>query len=196
MPTHPEFQEKIDVLDIIISILKDHEENLSKIIDRFDSVCEDISAFEEKVSLLDKCLERLDGLKIRNVVGAVGTKGPLVTVKCKDWLAFKSASQGALLVAFEVVGDRFFFSSVSDLFIFTYSAGLPESTALMNRRVRGWLETHPETPDEETVPSRGFASKDGEAAYEIVVSPKMVKRWLSQELGIPESKIVEGRILH
>jgi len=164
MPTHPEFQEKIDVLDIIISILKDHEENLSKIIDRFDSVCEDISAFEEKVSLLDKCLERL--------------------------------SQGALLVAFEVVGDRFFFSSVSDLFIFTYSAGFPESTALMNRRIRGWLKTHPETPDEETVPSRGFASKDGEAAYEIVVSPKMVKRWLSQELGIPESKIVEGRILH
>ncbi len=94
MPSPKEFQEKVDVLDILISILRDHEESLSKIADRFDAVCNDLSTFEEKAAVLDRVLEHLGGQKIRNIIGATGTKGPLVTVNCKSWQSFKGASQG------------------------------------------------------------------------------------------------------
>jgi hypothetical protein len=194
LPKDVEFQEKLDVLDIIISILKDHEEALSKISDRFDSVCNEISAFQDKASVLDRALERLQGIKIKNLVGAVGTNGPLVTVKCKDWQAFKGASQGALLVAYEVVGEQFFFSSVSDLFVFTFSEGLPETTVLM-AGTRRWINSHSESEDTDATNSETLMSSDGESAYEVIVSPRIVKRWLSSELGVPKEKIVEGRVI-
>jgi len=180
MPTHSKFQEKMDVLDILISILREHEETLSRLVERFDAIYNNLSDFEEKASILDRSLERLDGLRVKNVVGSVGLKGPLVTVKCKDWLTFRSASQGALLVAFEVAEDQIMFYSVSDLFVFIYSERFPKVETLIDEKVRKWLKRY---------------SKDGESVYETILSPKSVKRWLSSELGVPEEKVVEGRVL-
>jgi hypothetical protein len=194
MTKDAEFQEKLDVLDIIISILKDHEEALSKISDRFDSVCDEISAFQDKISVLDRALERLEGLKVKNVVGAMGVNGPLVTGKCKDWQAFKGASQGALLVAYEVVGEQLIFSSVSDLFVFTFIEGLPEITVLM-AGTRRWINNNPESEDADATNPEALVSTDGESTYEIIVSPRVVKRWLSSELGVSKEKIIEGRVI-
>jgi hypothetical protein len=194
MTKDAEFQEKLDVLDIIINILKDHEEALSKISDRFDSVCDEISAFQDKISVLDRALERLEGLKVKNVVGAIGVNGPLVTVKCKDWQAFKGASQGALLVAYEVVGEQLIFSSVSDLFVFTFIEGLPEISVLM-AGTRRWINNNAKSEDADAANPETLMSADGESAYEMIVSPKVVKRWLSSELGVSKEKIVEGRVI-
>jgi len=188
MPTRSEFQDRIDVLDMIISILRDHEENLSKLADHFDATCNDLSIVEEKLTVLDQALERLNGLNVKNVIGAVGLKGPLVTIECKDWLTFRGASQGALLAVFEVVDERFVMSSVSDLFIFTYSESLPQVEILMGDRIEKSLK-HDE--DLETV-----SSESRERVYEEFLQPKMVKRWLASELGVPEKRVVEGRILH
>ncbi|MBS7657261.1 hypothetical protein KEJ33_04990 [Candidatus Bathyarchaeota archaeon] len=120
MPASKDYQEKIDVLDIIISILKDHEESLSKIADRFDALSSSISEFEEKASILDRIIEHLGGNKIKNIVSAIGTKGHLVTVNCKSWQAFKGASQGSLLLAYEIIDDMIMLSSVTDIFIFSF----------------------------------------------------------------------------
>ena len=49
MSAHSAFQDKMDVLDIIISILRDHEEELSKLADRFEGTCNDISASRERI---------------------------------------------------------------------------------------------------------------------------------------------------
>jgi hypothetical protein len=195
MPLNKEFQEKVDVLDIIISILKDHEESLSKIAERFDAICNEISTFEEKASVLDRTLEHLGGQKIKNVIGAVGTKGPLVTVNCKSWQAFKSASQGALLVAYEVIGEQAFFSSVSDLFVFTFLGELNETSISMGRGVKRWIDKSPNSDEEQNTSPDEVTSMDGDAAYKTIVNTKTIKRWLSTEMGVPEEKIVEGRVI-
>jgi len=195
MPSNKEFQEKIDVLDIIISILKDHEESLSKLADRFDAVCTDISTFEEKASILDRALEHLGGQKIKNIIGAVGTKGPLVTVNCKSWQAFRGASQGALLVAYEVIGEQAFFSSVSDLFVFTFSGELNETTIFKGRGMRRWIDKSLESDEEQNTSPDEVTSMDGDAAYKTIVNTKTIKQWLSAEMGVPEEKIVEGRVI-
>ena len=123
MSAHSAFQEKIDVLDIIISILRDHEEALSKLADRFDGIYNEMSDFGEKISKFDRSQERLDGSRVERLVKAVERKGTLVPIECKDWLTFQSASHGALLVTFEATDYGLIFSSVSDLFVFTYSGG-------------------------------------------------------------------------
>jgi hypothetical protein len=195
MPSPKDFQEKVDVLDILISILRDHEETLSKIAERFDAVCYDLSTFEEKASVLDRVLEHLGGQKIQKIVGAIGTKGPLVTVNCKSWQSFKGASQGSLLVTYEVIGEQAFFYSVSDLYMFTFSGELNETMMSMNKSVKHWIEKSPESDEERIFTSEGNVSVDGDAAYKTVINSKTVRRWLSAEIGIPENKIVEGRVI-
>ena len=195
MPSSKEFQEKVDVLDILISILRDHEESLSKITERFDAVCNDLSSFEEKASVLDRVLEHLGGQKIRTIIGATGTKGPLVTVNCKSWQSFKGASQGALLVAYEVIGEQAFFYSVSDLYMFTFSGELNETMMPVNKGVRRWIERSPESDEDQMLTSEGNMSVDGDAAYKTIINSKTARQWLSAEIGIPENKIVEGRVI-
>jgi hypothetical protein len=195
MPSSKEFQEKVDVLDILISILRDHEESLSKITERFDAVCNELSTFEEKASVLDRVLEHLGGQKIRTIIGAIGTKGPLVTVNCKSWQSFKGASQGALLVTYEVIGEQAFFYSVSDLYMFTFSGELNETMMPVNKGVRRWIERSPESDEDQMLTSEGNMSVDGDAAYKTIINSKTVRQWLSAEIGIPENKIVEGRVI-
>ncbi len=195
MPSNSEFQERIDVLDIIIGILREHEGTLSRLADRFDAIYDDICGFQEKISVLDQSLERLNGLEVKQVVGAVGSKGPLVAVKCKDWTAFKNASQGALLAAFEATHDRFTFSSVSDLFVFVYSNGIPEVMMLMDRDAGKAAISSTEEGEGQTVFSEEPVSEDGDSFFETVVSQKTVRQWLSAELGISEERVIEGRVL-
>lgn len=195
MTAHAGFQEKIDVLDLLITILKDHEETLSNLADKFDAIYNEISSFGEKMPVLDRALERLDGLEVKSVVRAAGLKGTLAVVKCKDWLTFQAASQGALLVAFEVAKDRCLFYSVSDLFVFTFSENILEIRMLMDKEVKKWLKRQSKVQGLKSWSMKGFSTGNGRQICEILISPKMVRQWLSLELKIPEEKIIEGRVL-
>jgi hypothetical protein len=195
MPSGKEYQEKVDVLDILISILRDHEESLQKIAERFDAVCNEVSVFEEKAAVLDRVLEHLGGQKIQTIIGATGTKGPLVTVNCKSWQSFKGASQGALLVAYEVIGEQTYFSSVSDLSVFTFSGELNETSLTVSKGVRRWIERSLGPDEDETLESGENVSVDGDSAYKTIVNSKTIRRWLSAETGVPEDKIVEGKVI-
>jgi len=196
MPSGKEFQEKVDVLDILISILRDHEESLQKIAERFDAVCNEVQSFEEKAAVLDRVLEHLGGQKMRTIVGATGTKGPLVTVNCKSWQSFKGASQGALLVAYEVAGEQANFSSVSDLSVFTFSGELNETSLRISKGAKRWIEKALNMAEEDDASeSDEDVSADGESAYKTVVNSKTVKRWLSEETCVPEDRVVEGRVV-
>ena len=195
MSAHSAFQEKMDVLDIIISILRDHEEALSTLADRFEEICSDISAFRERISALDGSQECSKGRGVARLVEAVGRKGPLLTIQCKDWLAFQSLSHGALLVAFEASDDDLVFSSVTDLFVFTYSEQFTEVARLMGGMFGKRTESHSETGNAERAPPRRFFSQDEFPDCEPVLSPTRVRRWLSVELAVPEERVVEATVL-
>ena len=190
MPVHSKFEEKVDVLDLIINVLKDHEEALAGIIEKFDETRQKMDAFVERLSMMDKVLERLGRLKVKNIVEAVGINGHLVEVKCKDWAAFRAASQGALLVTFEVSEGEVTISSVTDLFVFTYSDGIPEPMGMVSEGAARWMRRM--LKDEEDVTL--FCLND-EAAYEVIVNSETLRKWLSSELEMPEDKIVHGRVL-
>ena len=195
MPAHSKFQEKVDVLDLIIEVLKDHEENLSGIIGKFDEIHREMDAFAEKLGLLDRLLERLEGLKVKNVVEATGINGPLAKVGCNDWTVFRAASRGALLVTFEVSEEQVTISSITDLFVFTYSDGILELMRLIGEGPVRWIREVLKNGKSRIVSSSSFPPKSDEFAYETVVKPEVLRRWLSSELGVPQDKIVHGRVL-
>jgi len=195
MSAHSAFQEKMDVLDIIISILRDHEEALSTLADRFEGACNDISAFRERISSLDGSQECLKGGGVARLAEAAGRKGPLLTIQCKDWSAFRSLSHGALLAAFEASDNDLVFSSVTDLFAFTYSEQFTEVARLMGGMFGKWVEDHSEAGNAGRAPSRGFFSQDEFPDCEPVLSPTRVKKWLSVELAVPEERVVEATVL-
>lgn len=196
MPVHSRFKEKIDVLDLIIDVLKGHEESLSEIVEKLDETHQKMSVFDEKMVLLDRILERLEGLKVKNVVEATGINGSLVKVKCNDWATFRAASQGALLVTFEVSEEEVIISSITDLFVFIYSSGVPEFMGLVGEVAGRWIGKILKAQQEDgTISSSFLSSEIDEDVYEAVVNPEMLRRWLSSELGLSKDKIVHGQVL-
>jgi len=68
MPVHSKFKEKIDVLDLIIDVLKGHEENLSEIVEKFDDTYQKMCVFDEK-------MEKSGGGKILAHIKAIQAEG-------------------------------------------------------------------------------------------------------------------------
>jgi archaellum component FlaC len=189
VPIHSEFQEKMDVLDMIINILGEHEDHLSKIANRYENICKDLVNIEEKISGLDKSLNRLDRLNLTNVVGVSGLKGPLVKVECKDWLIFKNVSQGTLLVTFEVADNVLEMASVSDLFIFVYSLNFSKFENLTNK-----INEKTSAVSLKGEGIEPLIKKIGKIR-EIRTDTRKFKQWLQNELGVSEERIVEGRLI-
>ena len=193
MPAHSKFEEKIDVLDLIINVLRDHEESLSRTLENFDDVHQRISAFAEKLNLLDKILERLDGLKVKRIIEATGINGPLVKVKCNDWATFRAASQGALLVTFEISEGNVTVSSITDLFVFIYNDGIPELMSVMGSGIMRWVSKIMKN-GESAVESFDLLHFQDDI-YEEVIDPEAFRNWLSTDLKISKEKIIHGKVL-
>lgn len=195
LAAHSKFEEKIDVLDLIISVLRDHEETLSRTLENFDEINQGMSSFLEKLSLLDRILERLGGLKVKSVVKAMGINGPLAKIRCGDWETFRARSQGAMLVTFEVSGENVTVQSITDLFVFTYTDGIPELMSTIGESAARWIRRTMKNCEIDGDSSGLLPLSGDEDAYEVIVNPEAMRKWLSSELGIPEDKIVHGRVL-
>jgi len=163
MPPRPGFEDKIDILDLIISILKDHEESLSNFVDRLEVFIKNLSSLEKKISNLDK---------IPQPGRSTSEDRRILLVECKRWSDFKDINAGASLVAFETEDNALSVSSASRDFIFRYSEKLPD--------VDDSMTVH---------------SGDSVCRKVSCLNPLGVRRWLSEELRVPEDKIIEGRLL-
>lgn len=161
MSSLPSFQGKLDVLDLIISILQEHEKNLSDIVDRLDAFTEGLSSLEKKITRMDRIWQRrkLPSGNDRRVI-----------VECRKWSDFKDLSVGSSLVAFETADNVLSISSASGEFVFRYSMGLSEaddathvhhgdsawceSLGLNPLKVRSWLSEELRVPRDRIVEGR------------------------------------------
>ena len=146
------FQDKIDVLDLIINVLKDHEKSLSDFIEKMDTFIKEVSVFKEVCGK--------SGIS-RPRMFTQGDNRNIISVECERWSDFKEVSMGARLVAFEARDGGLYITSISDGFIFKHIHRLPSSEAIT------------------------FLSPES-------LDVGNVKRWLSDELKVPENRIVEG----
>ncbi len=188
MSSRSRFQKnKIDVLDMLINILKSHEENLSEFADRLDASINNISSSHGRIAKLNQILDQenisdiVDKLDVftDNISSIVKNLREFTTknghhlaiADCKRWSEFKEASMGASLVAFEVdMWNVLSVTSVGQKFIFRYSEKLPAS--------------------------RNDVTAEDSIYGELLTPDTLrLRRWLSEELNIPVEKIIEGNLL-
>jgi len=211
-----EFQEKMDVLDLIINILKEHEESLEGLADRLEGMINNFHSLEDKISSLNETLAQFLSSNNANPLITPSqdhrTK-PLTLIDCTEWTEFKGRSKKARMVAFQVKEKAFTVSSLSNGVVFKYSESLPEVRFQVEDQTEQFVVekiflNSPDDPSlifekrlkcglEATVRGSTFTLSEGERLFQLSyhVDSAMAKHWLSKELSIPEENIIEGNII-
>ncbi len=211
-----EFQEKIDVLDLIINILKEHEESLEGLADRLEGMINNLHSVEDKISSLNENLAQLLFSNTANPLIAPSQANetkPLTLIDCREWAEFKDKSKKARTVAFQVKEKAFTVSSLSNGVVFKYSEVLPEVRFQVGDESKQFAVEKiffngPDDPSlifekrlkcglEATVRGSNFNLSEGERLFQLSyhVDPATAKHWLSKELNVPKENIIEGNII-
>ncbi|MFQ6086037.1 MAG: hypothetical protein ACE5OY_07225 [Candidatus Bathyarchaeia archaeon] len=167
--------EKLSALDLVISVLREHEKHLDEISKKLKDVVDAISVKEAAGKTVEE-VGRLD----------VGRGIPVV--QCEKWTEFREKSKGASLVIFGVDNETLQINSVSEgKMIYRYAESLPRYSI----GVRKMLGCGLEVSIRNLVP---FASKDGTVTLSFESEPDKIRQWLSDALGVPSKNIVMGWI--
>jgi len=217
-----EFQERIDTLDLIIKVLKEHEKILDRLAERLESIVDDLKArgveggkIRESISLIGEKISSLNDalVRYRSIDFKIPKPARFALVKCKEWRDFKDKSRGARRVAFEVREKTFSVNALSDEEIFKYSETLPEHEFHVKEEKKHYviekmfvgslddvllvLERRLRCGLEVSTRSSRFDLSDVEHVFRLTcfVDSDRAKNWLSEELEVPEKNIVEGEII-
>ena len=106
------FGEKMDALDLIINALKDHEKNLDRISERFESLIGDRIVNESRVPRKEEQLTSTPAKKGFYVI-------------CYEWSEFKDNCRGARVVTFEIEQNSFHIYAIVNGDVFKYSEKSP-----------------------------------------------------------------------
>lgn len=148
-----------------------------KFVEECQKICSEIRSLSDAlVSMTKNQNENLSGIVdklgqiLENTNSTSQNGNGLVFTQCRKWSEFKEASVGSSLVAFEIdLWNVFSISSTSRHFIFRYSEKLPLSR-------------------KDVTDENSFCHKV------LTLDPASLRRWLSEELRVPEDKILEGNL--
>jgi len=167
----PSKDEALEALDFIISVLREHEKDLDRLIGELGTITSSVGKTGEMADKIEKVEERLSTLQteITGLIGILSSpckppsapaalptvsaslRGPPVIVRCKQWDDFKTLAKGADTVSF----------------LFRETEKGFQADALKNGRVLTYS---------------GDLPKDA----------KLLKLWLARELDVEERQIFEG----
>jgi len=175
----PSKDDALEALDFIVSVLKEHEKDLDRLINELRSVAEKMGDTGELSGKVERVEERLSTLQneIANLVTYLSAphdtpptsslqalpaqknedvqvkeaRGPPVILRCKQWEDFQTMAAGAQTLSFMYREPErtFQVDAVKDNQVITYSGELPKYNLLL-------------------------------------------KAWLSKQLNVPEKKALEG----
>jgi hypothetical protein len=185
------FDEKIDVIDLIIHVLKDHEKKLDELISRL----EEINIGE---TLSEPSKAPLPAQKLAT------------TFEVRKWEDFRTRCEGSNLVAFDTSDTSFKVSAISGDTLYKYMENIPDlvvyyqefeeknkidsieisQTELLPIAIKGKLDCGLEFMKRES----RFKQPDGNLAHRIFyyIDTGTAKSWLAYQLGIDENNILQG----
>ena len=166
--------EALEALDFIVNVLKEHENDLDRLIGELGTVTEQLGETGELTCKVENVEERISGLQ-NEITGLVKylskstnlslipekddvketplkpVQGPPVILRCKQWSDFQTLASNAQTLSFmyKEVEKTFQADALKGNQIITYNGPLPKFDSLL-------------------------------------------KMWLSKELDIPEKQILEG----
>ena len=190
-----EYVEKINAIDLIINVLKDHEKNLDTLLSKLETIIEtrEARAKKEKREVFEPPRREPQFLQ------------------CRRWTEFKERSRGAKQVSFKVENNAFMVDSEVDGENYRYVENLQVPKERLTLHIKGCEEEYVDNTGsiagvfkrtlkcglQASIKSLKFSSQKGEEILVLIyhISPQRVKRWLSRELKMPEEEITAGELL-
>jgi hypothetical protein len=178
--------DKVEVMDFLINVLKDHEKNLDSLITR----AEDLINEKQKPYDLTQYQQKLK-------------------ISLKNWVDFCDRTSGAELVCFDLIDSIFYCDIITEKKVYQYIEETPEVTLEHEKNNNLVLSGLNMTNlDENFTLSIGkliiglelqaIKIKISGEKHKILYSLNALytKNWLSRELGIHRDFIVQGNITH
>lgn len=198
------FDEKMDVMDLIINVLKDHESKLDELVSRLESLPPHQEGREEDSEPEDE--------PRRPIGGPPRQAGPAVTVVLKRWADFRLKCASSRLVAFDTEESIFEVSALAGGVVYVYREEVPSMGITYREdeegaRVEGIDISKPglmpaalrEKLDcglEFTRRDLETTMDDGRTLHKIVfeIDPMVARSWIAYQLGVDDSDVVQGKL--
>jgi hypothetical protein len=199
MSFESDFDEKIDVIDLIINVLKDHEKKLDELVSRLENTDSVEAPRHEPIIRVPK-------MKVTS-----GGK-PVASAVLKRWPEFQKRGRSSGLVAFNTDEGFFRVSALAGGIIYTYVERIPsmeieytgddgksrieginiDRADLIPAAFKGKLECGLELRMNEYDVSR----PDGGLVHVInyFVDAEIAKQWLAYQLEMDDEHIVQGEL--
>lgn len=136
MPKEPSQDRALEALDFVINVLKEHEKDLDRLIDKLGKTTvssEKIEKVEERITTVQNEISSL--IKLVSALSETPSRaqGTTVIFQCKNWDEFKTLAKGADAISLSFrPGERTFQSSVlKGGSVLTYTGELPKGAELM-----------------------------------------------------------------
>lgn len=187
------FDEKIDVIDLIINVLKEHEKTLDELVSRLEEA-QSIRAPTESPRT------------------AAVPRAASVRAVLKNWSEFTRRGEGADLVAFDIVDGRFKVNAFSGGVLYVYEEEIPgleihykmvEERALIDSidivkaglvpaALRGKLDCGIEFTKREIE----LKQPNGASIHKIVydIDPVTARSWVAYQLDVDDENILQGEL--
>ena len=185
------YREKVDALDLIIQVLRDHEKTLDELIGRLEEVFERFSTGREA--------EHVE-------------KFPAIRVEISNWKEFRSKCSGASMVAFEKDERVLSIFAVKEGVVHTYSEALPVMNVRVKKSEEQYVVNGVSADSLHDIWSafkmrlrcglegyvKGSEVRLQEGTHLLIITydvdAEEARQWLSKELNVDKKKIVQGKI--
>jgi len=200
------FEDKIDVMDLIINVLKDHETKLDELVSRLESLP------LPRAGRADDSEAEAEDEPPRPVVGLPRHAGPVVTVVLKRWADFRLKCASSRLVAFDTEESVFEVSALAGGVVYVYREEVPSmgityredeegarvegidisKPGLMPAALREKLDCGLEFTRRDLETNMG----DGRTLHRIIfeIDPMVARSWIAYQLGVDDSDVVQGKL--
>jgi hypothetical protein len=184
------FDERVDAVDLILKVLKEHEKSLDTLVGQLGETLKEPTA---------PSTVQIQGYNRYKLV-------------LKRWFEFRDRCLKCEIIAFDIVGDKFCVSAIKNGSFYSYSETVPEVTIKMEKDGDKVLIEGGEFMTHED-PSYVFNGKlqcglavntrktkvdlpNGDTVHKILydIDPEEARMWLSDELKTEKKAIVYGGI--
>jgi hypothetical protein len=194
-----DFDEKIDVIDLIINVLKDHEKKLDELVSRLENT-DSVETPRHQPPTRATQMKAVSGGK------------PVASVLLKRWTEFQNQARSSELVAFDSDEGRFTVSALAGRVVYTYAESIPSMeieysgdeeksridginisrAELIPAAFKGKLDCGLELKTNKYDATR----PDGSLIHKInyYIDPEIAKQWLAYQLEVDDDRVVQGEL--
>ena len=200
------FEDKIDVMDLIINVLKDHETKLDELVSRLENLP------LPRAGRADESEAEAEDELPKPVGGTPRQAGPVVTVVLKRWADFRLKCASSRLVAFDTEESLFEVSGLAGGVVYVYREEIPSMGITYREGEEGARVEGIDISKPGLIPAalrekldcgleftrRDLETKmdDSRTLHKIIfeIDPMVARSWIAYQLGTDDSDVVQGKL--